>query len=727
VRWITGAFSLLFLIAILSAASGALARSSEECLACHGDPAAHAKSVHKDLRCVDCHAGLKPDEVPHATRIAAVDCGACHGDVASTHRFHSTPAAPGAPPALIDRAACSSCHGTHDVASPRSGDSPLRGARMLETCGQCHGEVVARFKVSAHGRTLASGVAAAPGCLTCHQTPIARTQSPEDGAGLKLAQERLCLSCHVDNPEVRSRMTPATGFIAAYDGSVHGAALRRGEAKAAGCVDCHGSHEMEHGFEPGARVNRRRIPSTCGTCHAAIAAAYADSAHGRALDRGNHESPVCTDCHGEHDIGKAHDPRSPVAAGNVSARVCAPCHSSLRMERKYGLASDRFQTFSDSYHGLAIRGGDVEVANCASCHGAHDIRPSSDPRSAVNKANLAQTCGRCHPGANERFAIGLVHVATAEPEERVLRWIAVGYIGLIVVTVGGMLAHNAIDFVRRSRRRLQARSGLEERSHDPAGRGLYLRMTLGERWQHGTLLVSFIVLVVTGFMLHDPDAWWVAGLRRIHPRLFDLRSRLHRIAGVAMLLASLVHVAYVVVSARGRQLLRDLLPRRSDLSDALGVVRYNLGLAPSRPPFGRFSYVEKSEYWALVWGTLVMGLTGVILWFENTSIGFLTKLGWDVARTIHFYEAVLATLAILVWHLYFVVFNPDVYPMSTAWLTGYLSEEEMRDEHPLELEAIRRQRLEEALRKEPPPPAEPRDAPGEAPSRGAASGGRHDG
>jgi cytochrome b subunit of formate dehydrogenase len=128
----------------------------------------------------------------------------------------------------------------------------------------------------------------------------------------------------------------------------------------------------------------------------------------------------------------------------------------------------------------------------------------------------------------------------------------------------------------------------------------------------------------------------------------------------------------------------------------MNALRYYAGVREEKPLFGRFSYIEKSEYWALVWGTVVMGITGVILWFENTSMGMLSKLGWDIARTIHFYEAILATLAIVVWHFYFVIFNPDVYPMSLAWLTGKVSEEEMHDEHPLELREIKKREYEES-------------------------------
>ncbi len=133
----------------------------------------------------------------------------------------------------------------------------------------------------------------------------------------------------------------------------------------------------------------------------------------------------------------------------------------------------------------------------------------------------------------------------------------------------------------------------------------------------------------------------------------------------------------------------DLLPRWKDMTDMKGVLRYTLGLQSMKPRFGRFSYMEKMEYWALIWGSMLMTVTGVLLWVENVTIGLFTKLGFDISRTVHFYEAILATLAIVVWHFYFVIFNPDVYPMNLSWLAGRMSEEEMESEHPLELERIK--------------------------------------
>ncbi|HZY10153.1 MAG TPA: cytochrome b/b6 domain-containing protein, partial [Bacteroidota bacterium] len=378
---------------------------------------------------------------------------------------------------------------------------------------------------------------------------------------------------------------------------------------------------------------------------------------------------------------------------NISGQVCSPCHSSLKLSEKYGIATNRYKTFSDSYHGLAIRAGSVEVANCASCHGSHSIKRSHDPASTINKANIAKTCGKCHPGANERFAMGEVHVVIAESEEPMLYWIVTTYIVLIVSVVGSMFIHNVLDFIKKAKRKLGIRRGVVER-HVTKHR-LYLRMTLSERLQHGSLMLSFTILVITGFMLRYPEAWWVVAIRHVSDHIFDLRSLLHRSAGVVMTVASLYHLWYIFFTERGKQLIRDLLPKHQDVRDAVSVLKYNLGLNPIKPKFGRFSYIEKSEYWALVWGTVIMATTGIIMWFDNTFMGILTKLGWDIARTIHFYEAWLATLAIIVWHFYFVIFNPDVYPMNVAWWRGTMSEEEMVEEHPLELDAIERAEVEE--------------------------------
>jgi cytochrome b subunit of formate dehydrogenase len=144
----------------------------------------------------------------------------------------------------------------------------------------------------------------------------------------------------------------------------------------------------------------------------------------------------------------------------------------------------------------------------------------------------------------------------------------------------------------------------------------------------------------------------------------------------------------MLLSNAGRQGLRDFLPRRQDLRDVAQNLRYYTGRSPSRPKFDRFGYGEKAEYWAVVWGTLVMGLTGLMVWFKVEVFGFLPRWVIDVALAIHWYEAILATLAILVWHIYSVVFDPDAYPLNWALIDGRVSEAFYKEEHPLDYERM---------------------------------------
>lgn len=639
-------------------------------------------SPHKKFSCTTCHTGFDPNNVPHKENIQPVQCATCHQKDIQKHTFHRTVLGKGS-----DKSSdCKKCHGAHDVVSPKVEGSKFNHKNIVNACGTCHSEEKKHFELSAHGAAFATQVPNAPNCVQCHSVLMPTNGARKDTVTLKIAQEKMCISCH---GKKESTQDVASEFVHAYEQSVHAQALKKGNGKAANCVDCHGSHEMQKGSHPDSKVAKSNIPSTCSQCHADVVKTYKTSIHGKAFANGNTASPVCTDCHGEHKLLSTKDPDSPVSKLHVSEQVCAPCHSSVKISEKFGLPTGRAKTFNDSFHGLAVKSGSKEAANCASCHGYHDILPSSDSTSRVSKKNLATTCGTCHPGAGENFAVGVVHVTTqADSEDELIYFISNLYIVLIVATIGGMAVHNILDFRRKSKRRLRhRRHGYDY--EEEIGHSLYVRMTFNERLQHGTLALSFIILVITGFMLRYPDAWWVVSIRSLSESVFEIRGIIHRTAAVIMILASLYHLYYIFFVPRGKQLIRDLLPKISDVYDAINVAKYNIGLVKEKPLLDRFSYIEKAEYWALIWGTLVMGVTGFILWFDVTFINILGKLGWDVARVIHYYEAWLATLAIIVWHFYFIIFNPDVYPMNLAWWKGTISEEEMADEHPLELRRIK--------------------------------------
>ena len=218
----------------------------------------------------------------------------------------------------------------------------------------------------------------------------------------------------------------------------------------------------------------------------------------------------------------------------------------------------------------------------------------------------------------------------------------------------------------------------------------YLRMTLNERAQHVNLAINFTILVITGFALSFPKAFWVSPITDV-PAGMTMRGFLHRLCGVATVFLGGYHILYCAFTKRGRGLIKDMIPGLKDAIDLWETLKNNLFI--NRPAktlkMPRFNFREKLEYLGLIWGTLVMTVTGSILWFEVEWLKYFPKWTFDVARTIHFYEAILATLTIIVWHFYSVIFNPDIYPMSWAWITGDLTEHEMEEEHGLELERIK--------------------------------------
>jgi cytochrome b subunit of formate dehydrogenase len=460
-----------------------------------------------------------------------------------------------------------------------------------------------------------------------------------------------------------------------YQQSVHGRAVAAGSEKAAVCTDCHGTHEILSASDAQSPIFKFNVPATCAKCHGAVQQAFMQSIHGQAISRGNSQAPVCTDCHGIHSI-KAHlDPNSSVSAQNLARVTCARCHEGVRLSQEFGVEGRRSTTYLASYHGLASKLGSQVVANCASCHGVHNILPSSDPRSTINHANLVTTCGQCHPGVTEKFALGKVHVdvpLSADVGSVAVRWIRKFYLGMIFAVIGAMVLHNLVIWRRKAvlRRKQQHR--------------LVVRMTPGQRWQHVVLFTSFITLVLTGFALKYPDSWF-ANMLGMSERV---RGLIHRLGGVILIGIGTYHIAYAAFTRDGRRLVKDFLPAPKDAADAWGTILYALGFRSHKPEFARFTYAEKAEYWALVWGLVVMASTGIMLW-AKVAVGSLFARWWlDIATAVHFYEAVLATLAIVVWHFYQVFFDPDVYPMNWTWWDGKMSFEHYREEHALDTQTL---------------------------------------
>ncbi len=544
----------------------------------------------------------------------------------------------------------------------RAAEEPIKNSECLD----CHNDTTLNT-TNAAGRVISLYVDAAKlagsvhrtnTCASCH-ADLTR-KHPDDNVAAKTVD---CARCHARQSD-------------SYGASVHGIAFRNRDLSAATCSDCHDGHSILPPDSPASPLNFSHLAETCGACHAQEAKDVEESVHGRAVAAGHRDAPTCTDCHSEHKI-EALKGRSPL---EISLEVCSKCHASEQLNTKYNLPQDRVKTFFESYHGLAAQYGSTLAANCASCHGVHKILPSTDPRSTINPAHLVETCGKCHPGATENFAAGKIHVAAgvAASEggtigEQINWWVRRIYLVLIVGVVGGMALHNGALMARKL--------ALYYRSQSRP----VLRMNRGQRAQHAILALSFIVLAVSGFALKFPDSW-IAVLLGSNE---TVRRNIHRVAGVILLATGAWHLVYVLCTKEGRRLVKDFLPRVRDVRDAAGNARYLAGLSRERPRLGRFGYAEKMEYWAVVWGTIIMGATGLMIWFKMDVTRFLPRWAVDVALNIHFYEAILACLAIVVWHFYHVIFDPDVYPLNPACWDGRVSEHWQAEEHPLEEKVMR--------------------------------------
>jgi cytochrome b subunit of formate dehydrogenase len=625
-------FLSLTLFLILLLASRSFAQTVEDCLMCHGDKSltkedstgkevslfvddsVFAKSVHQALSCVGCHVGVKADV--HETTPGPVDCGMCHESEQKLYKagFHWK----GRTEGVTDAPTCSDCHGYHNIMGTYNEADPVYRVNEPKTCGRCHAE----FK--------------------------------------------LVSKYHVPAP------TPYEG----YSESVHGKALENGILAAAVCSDCHRSHDLRITSDPTSYAYPANVPSTCGQCHPTEEEEYSQDVHGSAEKKGMRDAPVCTDCHSTHAIKSSSDETSSTYPANVTRFTCVYCHSREQVLEKYGSVFEKITPNLDMYHGVRSRAGDIEAASCVSCHTSHNIRPEKDPRSSINKANRPQTCGRCHKGAGPHFAEGSLHTVPTSKRDVGVWWVRRIYILLIVMTIGGMLLHNAVIMVRYARERYRE-----------AKSGRVVRWTSSEITWHFLLFLSFVTLIITGFAFRYPGAWWSSWLTDT-PKAIMVRGVAHRVAGVLLIGLFFYTIFRSVLTKRGWQQLKDKLPVLSDTRNVIDNILFSVGLSSRHPEFDRYDYTEKAEYWALMWGGFVMIITGVILWFENFFLSFIPLWLLDVAKAIHFYEAWLATLAILVWHFFYMFINPENYPINFTVLTGTMTEEAYMERHPLDYERM---------------------------------------
>jgi len=465
--------------------------------------------------------------------------------------------------------------------------------------------------------------------------------------------------------------------------SVHGHGFQEsGLVVTAVCTDCHGNHGIYPAADPRSTLNPGTVGATCATCHRFIEERLQNSVHGRSLPAPAGESasaeeakrrPSCTDCHQGHDLPH---PKSSAFRIGLPDR-CGSCHAELS------------STYTRSVHGQLTELGYVPAAKCSDCHGSHDILLVADPASRLSTANRQATCAVCHPDANPNFLEFDPHSDPSSPtRDAALYWLNLGLTGLLLGVFTLFGTHSLLWLLRS----LPHVAKVGRPKYPQPGARAYVRFQPVHRVAHAVLMTSFLGLALTGLPLSYSNYQWAQTVSWAFGG-FASTGLWHRIFGVANVSCLVFYVLWfsgqLIVGPRisGVGLFRFVfspdspVPRARDFSDFAKMIRWFLGLGP-KPTFDRWTYWEKFDLWAASCDIVLIGTTGLILWFPNQFCTFLPGQALNIADLIHGKLALLATGFVFAIHFFSANLRPEKFPMDIAIFTGVVSEHELEEERP---------------------------------------------
>jgi cytochrome b subunit of formate dehydrogenase len=626
--------------------------ANNDCLDCHTDPSNARKiggktvpmavfptnkfdqSVHAKLSCVDCHAGIQ--ELVHDSKVPPPTCVSCHETqpkheqaakeyAASIHGLSHTLGASGA-------ANCWDCHGSHEIQPVKTADSPVFKLNLPRTCATCHSN---------------------PGLSKEYQMKY---------------------------PEVANQ----------YRDSIHGRALlKMGLIVAPSCNDCHGVHNIKRAVDRDSPINPANVAKTCGKCHVTVEQIYNQSVHGQLLAKGDKRGPVCTDCHTAHGIETPKNGHFKMA----SDERCGKCHQ------------DRLTHYRDTYHGKAMALGKPNVASdvaaCYDCHGHHDVLPAANPASHLSKTNILLTCQQCHPTATAGFTDYKPHANPLDRKNYPLLHGTFVFMTSLLVGVFAFFGGHTVAWLFRAGYLYwnDSKQFREAKVHTQSGGEWFTRFVPFERFLHFLVVTSFLLLVITGMPLKFYYTQWARTLFSVIGGAETARA-LHRLGAIVTFIYFGLHLISLSGKAwKGRAALRDaqtgrltlkrffnaifgpdsMVPTLQDWRDFVAHNKWFFGKG-AKPEFDRWTYWEKFDYFAVFWGVLIIGSSGLVMWFPT----FFTRVlpGWslNIAQIIHSDEALLAAGFIFSIHFFNTHFRIEKFPMDTVIFSGRISKNEMLHE-----------------------------------------------
>jgi len=659
------------------------------CQQCHGRiEQVHQKVIAGELwehepdkvpACIECHEPHEVRRVYYNEGVSDRECLACHGreDLETSegderdlfvHEGILNRSA-------HDNVACIQCH---TGATPSLERACSTVAPRVD-CSICHAEQVEQHDRSTHGKLLARGDPDAPDCLDCHGTHnIQKHIDPESPTYVSNIAD-MCGECHGlgGQADIRSGETHTHGMVENYAMSVHGQAIQKsGLVVSATCTDCHTSHEIIEQKDPESSIHRTNIVDTCTKCHEGIMTEFRNSIHFIGEPRGDIQLPMCDDCHSSHEITETN------VRGFMREIVstCGHCHE------------DVTESYFETFHGKVVKLGYTETAKCQDCHGAHTILPTSNPASTLSRDNIVGTCAQCHESSHRRFAGYLTH-ATHHDKDKYpfIYWTWLFMTSLLVGTFAFFGLHT-LAWMPRSIQALRHSRQLRA-SGNPAAKQ-FRRFGRLPRYLHVLVIISFLSLAVTGMTLKFSYFGWAQAISHALGG-FQGTGVIHRFAALVTFFYFIRHLLHLASLKRksGKGwggFLTDpdgMLPNKRDGREFTETIKWFFYMGP-RPKYGRWTYWEKFDYFAVFWGVAMIGFTGLVLWFPVFFTRFLPGSFINIATIIHSDEALLATGFIFTIHFFNTHFRPDRFPMDPVIFTGRISLEEFKEDRPREYEEL---------------------------------------
>jgi cytochrome b subunit of formate dehydrogenase len=438
---------------------------------------------------------------------------------------------------------------------------------------------------------------------------------------------------------------------------------------------------------PATRASPALTRSDCLACHASgsMGAPKIDAA---GFEHSAHAGLGCVTCHAS--ITKL---PHPVRVAPVPMSTCAGCHSA------------QYRSYRDTAHGQAAVLGLASAPTCASCHDPHRALPATDPLSRISPANRLATCRGCHTGADAKLAGFDPHPQPGNPARSALVTVVHYFMVALLAGVFGFFGLHTLLWLQRGWVG-RARGELPPLRH--FGGPHIARFTGVDRLTHVVVILSFMLLALTGLPLMHPTSGWAQALTGFFGGVLLMR-RIHLVnAGITFgyFFFHLCYLAYRVWVKKQRYGLLgvdSLVPNWTDIKDIFYNFRWFLYLGPE-PKTDRWTYWEKFDYWAVFWGVAIIGVSGLMIAAPVFFTRFVPGIWLNAAFLVHSEEAVLATGFIFIFHFFHNHLRPEKFPIDVSIFTGRVPLERFKAERPLQYQRLVSEgRLESSI--VPPPSA----------------------